>query len=520
VATLASLATGPVAVASSRTSLAALLVDDRVALLRDPKVGTPDDDGRWTWSRATRDDLRAWLGCDAQHVAEVAALASLDGVGRPTALALVCGGTVRKATISGYGSALAAVKMAAWVREGDRLPGTDARVMASLRAAACDDARMLRRALALLGVRTDAPFWAERRNDATTRVHAEQGGRGERETDEGAGPPRRGDGAGVADGSGAVEIVDAAAPRQVAAEGATIMSEQADYGQQQAQKPQGRRVPPHVARVREIFRERARELAALFPKDGMTLVTRAAQTAMNIAAGLDAKVSAESIAEAAIACHHLGLEVGDQAYIYPFKGAAKLTIGPRGLIALAYRSGFVRSIVARSVFDGDEFDYNLGDNSISHRKATSGRRERVNDRGEVRQARPEQLITHAYCLIDTTTDGRILEVLTAEDLAFYRGFSKASNGPWFDNFEGMARKAATTRGLEFVPRSPLLSAALRETEEGTYEMPESMRETIDELIKSHHTRQGQGQAPTPADVPSENPAYAGHGDSAAGSCPA
>jgi recombinational DNA repair protein RecT len=70
----------------------------------------------------------------------------------------------------------------------------------------------------------------------------------------------------------------------------------------------------------------------------------------------------------------------------------------------------------------------------------------------------------------------VLEVLTAEDLAYYRGFSKASSGPWFDNYEGMCRKTVLKRGLEFVPRSPLLVASLRETETGGYEIPEDMWE--------------------------------------------
>lgn len=219
-------------------------------------------------------------------------------------------------------------------------------------------------------------------------------------------------------------------------------------------------------RIRSIFRSRAKELAALFPKDGMVMLTRAVATACNVSDTLKPNVTAESICEAAMACHHLGLEVGDQAYIYPFKDGAKLTVGPRGLVALAFRSGFVKSIVARAVFDGDDFTYNLGTNDILHMKALEGRR----PKGKT----PEQMISHAYVVIDTTTDGRILEVLTWEDLAFYRSFSKANTGPWFDNFEGMCRKTAIKRGLEFVPRSPLLSAALRENDDGTYAVPEEL----------------------------------------------
>jgi recombination protein RecT len=235
-------------------------------------------------------------------------------------------------------------------------------------------------------------------------------------------------------------------------------------------------------RIKAIFRARARELAGLFPRDGMTMVARAVETARMVSMNLDLDITAESIAEAAIACHHLGLEVGDQAYIYPHqKGQAKLTIGPRGLIALAYRSGEIKSIRACSVFKGDDFTYDLGDDSIHHVKAVTGRRPRNHS--------PESLITHTWARVETRSEGTILEVLTAEDIAFYRAFSKAKrdDGPWFVNFEGMARKTVIKRVLEFVPRSPLLAAALSESEEGAYEIPE-------EIMEAMRARQGNGKA--------------------------
>lgn len=219
-------------------------------------------------------------------------------------------------------------------------------------------------------------------------------------------------------------------------------------------------------RIRAIFRGQARLLGALFPKDGDTLVARAVATAVQVSMGMGPNVTAESIADAAIACHYLGLDVGDQAYIYPYGSAAKLTVGPRGLIALAYRSGEVKSIKACSVFRGDDFEYDLGDDTIHHVKAMEGRRPA--------RTKPEHLITHTWAKIQTRAEGVILEVLTAEDLAFYRSFSKATSGPWFDNFEGMARKTALKRVLEYVPRSPLLAAALRENEDGTFEVPEEL----------------------------------------------
>ena len=281
-------------------------------------------------------------------------------------------------------------------------------------------------------------------------------------------------------------------------------------GQQQQSAPRSPKAE-RADRIRRIFAAKGKELASVFPKDGETLVARALATALAGASTMHVDVTADSIAEAAIACHHLGLEIGDQAYLVPYKDTkdkdaqghprskAKLMVGPRGLIALAYRSGFVKSIVARSVFEGDVFDYNLGTDEIRHVKLVGRPRDNVfrrptwtDDKGEVRPVTPENLISHAYVRIETTTDGTILEVLTWEDLAFYRSFSQAASGPWFENFEGMARKTAIKRGLEFVPRSPLLSAALRENAEGHYSMDADMQATVDELLRGYRERKANG----------------------------
>lgn len=253
------------------------------------------------------------------------------------------------------------------------------------------------------------------------------------------------------------------------------MAQQKQGPNQQPQRPIGG--DGVEDRIRDIFRSQFRQLAALFPSDGEIMANRACAMAIQASrkcrdkAG-NSTASPESIAETAMACLSLGLEFGDQAYCVPYKGQASLIVGPRGLIALAYRSGFVKSIEARSVFEGDIFEYEFGTSpKIRHVKATNGRRpEKVIDTWKC--------VTHAYCIIDTTTGGRIVEVLTGEDLDFYRGFSKAESGPWFDNYEGMVRKTVEKRALEFVPRSPLLAAALRSDDHDRYQIPEEIWATI------------------------------------------
>lgn len=223
---------------------------------------------------------------------------------------------------------------------------------------------------------------------------------------------------------------------------------------------------PAASRIREIFKVQFRHLAALFPVDGETMVNRACAAAIGASRTKPLKdASAESIAASTIACHHLGLEIGDQAYLVPYGGEVQLIIGPRGLITLMYRSGFVKSVVARSVFEADKtggvWEYDLGSKPyVRHQKAHENRRDGI--------------ITHTYAIVETTTEGTTIDVLTREDIAYYRSCSKAKTGPWFDNYEGMCRKTAIKRVAEFVPRSAMLSAALRESDTGAYEIPEEI----------------------------------------------
>jgi phage RecT family recombinase len=282
------------------------------------------------------------------------------------------------------------------------------------------------------------------------------------------------------------------------------------------------RAPPRSPRegeIRSLFRARARELAALFPQDGMEKVTRAVAMACRVSQRIDAEamrrdkadnVTAASIAEAALSCLYLDLDVDEHAYVYPFAQEAKLVIGPRGLLALAYRSGFIKDAYAGTVFwadvDDGLFDYDIPSKMIRHKKALRrGEAVRRPWSGDTRVPERE-LLAYAYCVIDTTTQGRVLEVLTQEDVEWFRHFSTAPSGasPWSGNYAAMARKTAIKRALENVPRSPLLSAALRETSEGSFQIPADTKfaELIDKAIRARN----EGK-PMPPPAPAAEPEY-------------
>src|SRR5204863_9235727 len=66
-----------------------------------------------------------------------------------------------------------------------------------------------------------------------------------------------------------------------------------------------------------------------------------------------------SLAGAVVRCASLGLAPGDlgHVYIWPAKQEVVLTIGYKGHIELAYRSGQVKDIKAGIVHEGDRFEH-------------------------------------------------------------------------------------------------------------------------------------------------------------------
>ena len=250
------------------------------------------------------------------------------------------------------------------------------------------------------------------------------------------------------------------------------------------------------AKITEIFRSQFKGLAALFPKDGAVLVARARQCAIMACREIDKKTgkprlaaaSAESIAEKSIAAHHLGLEVGTEAYLVPYANEVQLIIGPRGLIKLMYRSGQVRAVESESVYDGDTFDYTLGDEpSIRHKLG---------------QDRHAKQLTHVWIVVTMREGGKVRKVLTREDLEYYRSKSKQSNGPmWTENYDGAARKTIIHRVAEFIPMDAITTAALREGEEGSVEIPEEIMAAVrGKMAAQQQGPAGKAAIPTDAEI--------------------
>lgn len=114
-----------------------------------------------------------------------------------------------------------------------------------------------------------------------------------------------------------------------------------------------------------------------------------------------------------------------QAYIVPYKGAASFQIGYRGIIALAQRSGKMKSIVMTPVYEGEIRDWNRFTETY-----TPGER------------LPGDKVVGYYARFELINGFAKATYWTKEEVtAHAKKFSKSFNrGPWQEHFDQMACK--------------------------------------------------------------------------------
>jgi recombination protein RecT len=150
----------------------------------------------------------------------------------------------------------------------------------------------------------------------------------------------------------------------------------------------------------------------------------------------------------------LGLEPGilGSCYLIPFNnnktGKVECTFMPgyRGFLDLARRSGQIVSLVARSVFENDVFEYEFGlKENITHKPA-------MDDRGELKAV---------YAVAILKDGGHQFEVMSKRDVDEIRKSSKsANNGPWVTHFEEMAKKTVLRKLFKWLPCSVEMQKAV------------------------------------------------------------
>ena len=153
----------------------------------------------------------------------------------------------------------------------------------------------------------------------------------------------------------------------------------------------------------------------------------------------------QSFLGAMMTAAQLGLEPNTplgQAYLIPFKNHGRMEcqfqLGYKGLIDLAYRSGEVSIIQAHTVYENDEFVYELGlDPKLRHVPAKTNRGNPV----------------AYYAMFKTKDGGYGFQVMSIEDVRTHaQKFSKSfGNGPWQTNFDEMAKKTVLKKVLKYAP---------------------------------------------------------------------
>lgn len=150
----------------------------------------------------------------------------------------------------------------------------------------------------------------------------------------------------------------------------------------------------------------------------------------------------------------LGLEPNDvnglgQAYIIPYGNTATYISGYRGLYKLALNSGEIQSITVEAVYEGDEFEYQMGDDAkIVHVPDLSA--EHTYDK-----------LVCCYCITRFNNGGIQRTVMSKAEIEKRRNVSKAkASGPWKDWPDEMAKKTVIRAAAKTWPLSAEKSRAV------------------------------------------------------------
>lgn len=209
--------------------------------------------------------------------------------------------------------------------------------------------------------------------------------------------------------------------------------------------------------------------------------------------------SGTSLLAAAMYFAQLGLEPGPlgHAWMTPrrIKGVWQVLpiIGYRGYIELARRSGAIRTIVARTVHQGDVFDYAYGlEERLEHRPSLAERGPAV----------------AYYGVAHFTEGGHQIEVMSPADIATRRARAGAKDdGPWATDFDAMARKTVSRAMAPYLPLSVEAQAAIATDEHVRTELGPNMLDLPAEPVADEEPNlevvDVDPTEPAPADPPAD-----------------
>ena len=207
------------------------------------------------------------------------------------------------------------------------------------------------------------------------------------------------------------------------------------------------------AGIKGLLESQWRRIEAVMPKHmSSERLFQLAVSAINQTPKL-AECTPQSLLSCVMKCSALGIEPSavdglGRAYIIPRwnkktrTNEATFMLGYKGMIALARRSGEIKDISARAVYENDVFDYEYGlDEHLSHIPSKVPHAE-----GE----KPE----FVYCIAHFKDGGHYFDVMSQAEVESVRKRSSAAeSGPWVSDYEAMAKKTVVRRAFPYLPVS-------------------------------------------------------------------
>lgn len=196
------------------------------------------------------------------------------------------------------------------------------------------------------------------------------------------------------------------------------------------------------------------------------------------------KCSTASLLGAAMQAAALGLEPGPlgECYLVPYGRDCSFIPGAPGLVKLAIQSGYVSAVVARTVWEGDEFDYDYGlDEHLVHKPCGD-----------------EEKPTHHYAIAKMTNGTKEFVVMTQGAIDKHRAKFAKSQKAWRENPEAMARKTVVKQLMKLIPKSAEVQRAMNADEQTVNLLPSGDLSIVD----LGEIRHGDGM-----DVPPEPMSY-------------
>lgn len=193
------------------------------------------------------------------------------------------------------------------------------------------------------------------------------------------------------------------------------------------------------------------QMALALPKHmSVDRMARLALTAFSTNKDLQA-CRPDTILASLMTATQLGLEPGinGQGYLIPYKGTCTFVPGWKGLVDLVSRAGRA-TVWTGAVYQGDRFEYQLGDEPFCRHKPEDGEGEftHVYAIGRVKDAQMP--------VIEVWTRGKVRKHLNQYNKVGGRHYALQSES----NFEMYARKVALLQVLKYMPSSIELSNAI------------------------------------------------------------